>query len=71
MATKTNFETSMKRLEEIVRKLEEEQVPLEESMRLYEEGMKLGRRCRRMLDEADERIRKLAELKDGECDDDE
>jgi exodeoxyribonuclease VII small subunit len=61
----------MKRLEEIVGKLEEEQVPLEESMRLYEEGMKLGRRCRRILDEADERIRKLAEQKDGEEDDEE
>lgn len=68
MATKTTFEASMKRLEEIVRKLEGEQVPLEESMRLYEEGMKLGRRCRRMLDEADERIRKLAEQGDGDAD---
>lgn len=58
----------MKRLEEIVRTLEDEQVPLEESLRLYEEGMKLGRRCRRMLDEADERIRKLSEQRDGEDD---
>lgn len=61
----------MKRLEEIVRKLEGEQVPLEESMRLYEEGMKLGRRCRRLLDEADERIRTLAEERDGADDDEE
>lgn len=71
MATKTTFEASMKRLEEIVRKLEGEQVPLEESMRLYEEGMKLGRRCRRLLDEADERIRTLAEERDGADDDEE
>ena len=71
MATKTTFEASMKRLEEIVSRLEGEQVPLEESMRLYEEGMKLGRRCRRMLDEADARIRKLAEQADGDADDEE
>jgi len=50
----------MKRLEEIVRRLEEEKVPLEESIRLYEEGMKIGTRCRKILDDADRRIRDLS-----------
>lgn len=67
MAAKTTFEGSMKRLEEILRRLEAGDVPLEESLRLYEEGMKLGRRCRRMLDEAQERIGRLAqEERDGD-----
>lgn len=61
MATKANFEDSMKRLEEIVRRLEEEKVPLEESIRLYEEGMKIGGRCRKMLEDAETRIRRLSE----------
>jgi len=50
----------MTRLEEIVRRLEEEKVPLEESIKLYEEGMKIGTRCRKILDDADRRIRELS-----------
>lgn len=60
MAKKMTFEEAAGRLEEIVRRLEEGEVPLEESIRLYEEGMKLGAMCRRILDEADQRIRKLS-----------
>ncbi len=60
MAQKVTFEDSMKRLEEIVRRLEEKKVPLEESIRLYEEGMKIGKRCRKLLDDADRRIRDLS-----------
>ncbi len=56
----------MKRLEEIVRRLEEEKVPLEESIRLYEEGMKIGTRCRKILDDADRRIRDLSGKLEGE-----
>ncbi len=60
MAGKVSFEDSMSRLEEIVRCLEEGNVPLEESIRLYEEGMKIGTRCRRILEEADQRIQRLS-----------
>jgi len=60
MAQKVTFEDSMKRLEEIVRRLEEKKVPLEESIRLYDEGMKIGKRCRKLLDDADRRIRDLS-----------
>ncbi len=60
MAKKMTFEEAAGRLEEIVRRLEEGEVPLEESIRLYEEGMKLGAMCRRILDEADQRIQKLS-----------
>ncbi len=55
-----SFEDSMSRLEDIVRRLEEGKVPLEESIKLYEEGMKIGNRCRRMLEEAEQRIQHLS-----------
>ncbi len=66
MPKKMNFEESIERLEEIVRKLEEGEVPLEESIELYEEGMKLGTMCRKILDEADQRVRRLStEIEEG------
>ena len=43
------FETSLARLEEIVRKLEGEGVTLEDSVKLFEEGRKLARQCESML----------------------
>jgi len=58
---KTDFESSMKRLEEIVTRLENENVPLEESISLYEEGVKIGKRCREILDRADRKIQELSE----------
>jgi exodeoxyribonuclease VII small subunit len=70
MAKKAGFEEAIARLEEIVRRLEEGEVPLEESIRLYEEGMKLGKRCRKMLDDAELRIETLkieAEEDQGEA----
>ena len=60
MAKKVSFEESIGRLEQIVRRLEEGEVPLEESIKLYEEGMKLGNRCRKILDQADLRIKQLS-----------
>lgn len=60
MVRKMSFEEASGRLEEIVRRLEEGKVPLEESIKLYEEGMRIGKMCRRILDEADQRIRKLS-----------
>jgi len=37
-----SIESSMKKLDEILKKLEDEDTPLEESFKLYEEGMKLS-----------------------------
>ena len=61
MAKKMSFEKAMERLESIVSRLEDGNVPLEESIKLYEEGMKLGKICRKMLDEAQAKIKKLEE----------
>ena len=42
---KNNFESNLKKLEEIVEKLENGEVDLEESVKLYDEGMKLKKNC--------------------------
>jgi len=66
MAKKTlSFEESMKRLEEIVRFLERGDVPLEESLALFEEGAGLITQCRKLLDNAEQKVIKLKKGSDG------
>lgn len=48
----TNFEDSMKRLEEIVARLENPELGLEEGMALYKEGVQCSRFCREKLEKA-------------------
>jgi exodeoxyribonuclease VII small subunit len=56
-----DFESSMKRLEEIVDELEGGQLSLEDSIARYEEGMKLSQRLTQVLDESEKRIERLVE----------
>ena len=44
-----NFESNLKKLEEIVEKLESGSIGLEESVKLYEEGMKIKKICDKKL----------------------
>ena len=60
------FESSLERLEEIVRRLEEGDLPLDESLRLFEEGVGLTRACAARLDEAERRIEVLGRGAGGE-----
>jgi exodeoxyribonuclease VII small subunit len=60
-----DFDTSMKRLEEIVDQLEGGELTLEESIARYEEGITLSKRLEKVLDDAEKRIEKLVE-KGGE-----
>lgn len=55
------FEKALERLEEIVRLLEKGEITLEESLKLFEEGVKLARHCSTKLDEAEGKIKILAE----------
>ena len=48
---KNNFETKLKRLEEIVAKLEEEQTDLDMSVKLFEEGITLSKEMTAKLQE--------------------
>ena len=50
---KMKFESSMERLEQIVRALESGDMGLEESLKLYEEGITLVRSCNETLEQAE------------------
>ena len=53
------FEEALKRLEQIVDSIEQGKIGLEDSIKSYEEGMALVRRCRSVLQEAEQKIQHL------------
>ena len=61
-----NFESSIKRLDEISASLERENVSLEDALTLYEEGVKLVRVCNAQLEAAERKIKLLKMSPDGE-----
>ena len=61
-----DFETAMKRIDEITSKLEDNTLKLDESLALYEEGVKLVAFCRTKLDEAQQKISCLTVNENGE-----
>ncbi len=64
MATE-KFETSLKKLEEIVHRLEGGALSLEDSLKAFEEGVKHASFCAKKLDEAERRVEVLLKQKDG------
>ncbi len=60
-----NFESALKRLEEIARKLEDEDIALDDAINLYEEGMKLVEFCSKKLQEAKNRVKLITGIKNG------
>lgn len=60
-----SFESSLRRLEQIVREMESGELPLERSLELFEQGVKLSRECQTQLDEAERRIEVLLRDADG------
>lgn len=63
MSDVPDFETGLKRLEEIVKKLETGELTLDSALKLFEEGIKLSRFCHTKLEEAERRVEIL--LKNG------
>lgn len=61
-----SFEAALKRLEEIAQQLERGTPTLEEALALVEEGLRLQSHCRRLLEEAEGRFRRLVPLAGGE-----
>ncbi len=61
-----DFETAMKRIDEITSKLEDSTLKLDESLALYEEGVSLVAFCRAKLDEAQQKISCLSVNESGE-----
>ena len=54
-----NFESALKRLEEISDLLENDETPLEESVKLFEEGIELKEYCEEKLKSAKIKIDKI------------
>lgn len=63
---KESFETLMVRLDEIVKALENGSADLDSALSLYEEGIGLVRKCGKMLDEAEKKIKILQKDENGE-----
>lgn len=59
------FESSMTRLEQIVRAMERGDVALEESLKLFQEGTQLVRNCQKLLDNAQLQIKMIMTAPDG------
>ena len=53
MSDAPDFETALKRLEEIVKKLENGELSLDSALELFEEGIKLSRFCHTTLEQAE------------------
>jgi exodeoxyribonuclease VII small subunit len=59
MMAQKNFESSIKRLEEIVHDLEKGDLALEESLKAFEEGMNLIKFCSEKLEEVEQKVTML------------
>ena len=59
------FETSLKKLEEIVNKLESGDLSLDDSLKAFEEGVKNATLCAKKLNEAEKKVELLLKNKDG------
>ncbi len=60
------FEDALRTLEEIVSKLENQTAQLDESIELYETGVYLVKKCSKMLDEAEQKVKVLSRDENGE-----
>lgn len=60
-----DFESALRRLEEVVERLEQGETALEESLRTFEEGVRLVRLCSDRLRAAEVRLHELEETMEG------
>jgi exodeoxyribonuclease VII small subunit len=65
---KLNFEDAIQELEKIVDDLESGELSLEDSIRAFEKGIELSRLCRKKLEKAEDRVKKLLEKSGGDFD---
>lgn len=60
-----DFESALKKLEDIVSQLEGGDLTLDKSLELFEEGVKTSRFCSSKLEEADRKVETLMKSADG------
>lgn len=63
-----SFENKLNELEKIVSKLEGNEISLDEAIKLFEDGVKLSDDCRKILENAERKIKTLTEC-EGENND--
>lgn len=56
-----NFERALDELEQLVQKMEKGEQSLDESLAAYERGVALYRECQKALEQAEQRVRLLAD----------
>jgi len=61
-----SFEQAIDQLEQLIEKIESGEVGLEAALKHYEQGTALIKRCRSILDKAEQRIADLTENEAGE-----
>lgn len=54
-----DFESAVEQIEKIIERIESGEIGLEESIAQYERGVGLIRRCRQVLDRAEQRVEEL------------
>jgi exodeoxyribonuclease VII small subunit len=62
---KLTFEQAIKELTAIVGKIEQGEIALGDSLQQYEKGMLLIKQCRKILQDAEKRIEKIASEQGG------
>jgi exodeoxyribonuclease VII small subunit len=60
-STDKDFETSLVKLEQIVRELESGDVGLTQSLSRFEEGIQLYKKCRQTLEAAEKKVKILSD----------
>jgi len=60
------FEEAYSRLEELVAEMERGELPLEQLLKRFEEGVQLVRQCQRFLKQAQLRVERYVEKRDGQ-----
>lgn len=58
---KNSFESSLKRLEQIVNEMENAELNIDKAMKLFEEGISLVRECSSKLNEAKKKVEILTD----------
>ncbi len=65
---KLNFEEAIQGLEKIIDDLESGELSLEDSIKAFEKGIELSKLCRKKLEKAEDRVKKLLEKSGGDFD---
>ena len=60
-----DFEKALEELEKIANSLDRGDVPLKESIMIYERGTQLKNHCKKLLQEAEEKVEKIRKTNDG------